>query len=413
MHECVRDRLLPEMAKALGLDDDYFSNQFGDKADTYARFSYYPPCPRPDLVFGLKPHSDGTFISVLMVDNNVGGLQVLREWCLIMSNGIFKSPVHRVVTNAEKERLSVALFFSVDPEKAHGASTSAGTTRVPRPPMAVDSWRVPTPVQELAAAVEEPPNRYVLREQDRPGSLLAVADMPEPIPVIDLSRLSDDPVEAHKLKSALQSWGLVLVEGYGNDRVLTQDQILDWTDRLHLRVEPEDERNFAFWPKHPEAFRDVLHEYTSETKKIRNIVFEAMAKILELEEDYFVRQISDKAHAFARFNYYPPCPRPDLVNGVRPHSDGGVLTILLVDKEIMNNGIFKSPVHRVVTNAEKERISLAVFYGVDGEKVLEPAAGLLDEKRPAKYRAIEVKDFVAGLHEHFSRGIRFIEALRI
>jgi hypothetical protein len=51
---------------------------------------------------------------------------------------------------------------------------------------------------------------------------------------------------------------------------------------------------------------------------------------------------------------------------------------------------------RVVTNAEKERmISLAVFYGVDGEKVLEPAAGLLDEQRPARYRAIQVKDFVA------------------
>ena len=78
----------------------------------------------------------------------------------------------------------------------------------------------------------------------------------------------------------------------------------------------------------------------------------------------------------------------------------------------MSNGIFKSPVHRVVTNAEKKRISLAVFYGVDGE-VLEPAAGLLDEKRPARYRAIEVKDFVVGLFEHFSRGSRVIETLRI
>lgn len=77
--------------------------------------------------------------------------------------------------------------------------------------MADDSWRVPTPVQELAAAVEEPPNRYVLREQDRPSSLLVAADMPEPIPVIDLSRLSEDPSEADKFKAALQSWGLVLV----------------------------------------------------------------------------------------------------------------------------------------------------------------------------------------------------------
>jgi hypothetical protein len=76
--------------------------------------------------------------------------------------------------------------------------------------MAGDSWRIPTPVQELAAAVEVPPKRYVVREQDRPSSLLAAADMPEPIPVIDLSRLSD-AAEADKLQAALQSWGLVLV----------------------------------------------------------------------------------------------------------------------------------------------------------------------------------------------------------
>jgi hypothetical protein len=64
---------------------------------------------------------------------------------------------------------------------------------------------VPTPVQELAAAVVEPPNRYVVREQDRASSLLAAADMPGPIPVIDLSRLSD-PAKADKLQAALQSW---------------------------------------------------------------------------------------------------------------------------------------------------------------------------------------------------------------
>ena len=77
----------------------------------------------------------------------------------------------------------------------------------------------------------------------------------------------------------------------------------------------------------------------------------------------------------------------------------------------MSKEIIKSHVHRVVTNAE-ERISLVVFYGMDGE-VLEPVAGLLHEKRPARFRAIEVKDFVARLFEHFSRGSRFIETLRI
>jgi len=181
-------------------------------------------------------------------------------------------------------------------------------------------------VQELAAGVVEPPSQSVLQEHDRPESLLLATNLPEPIPVIDLSRLPAAD-EASKLRSALQTWGLFLVsrsvhylpicivqcllaqprtnsivyfvqvtnhgieaslmdhvmaasrdffhqplqekqkfsnliggkrfqmEGYGNDMVTSQDQILDWQDRLQLRVEPEDERNLAYWPKHPDSFR--------------------------------------------------------------------------------------------------------------------------------------------------------------
>ncbi|CAL5046349.1 unnamed protein product [Urochloa decumbens] len=349
--------------------------------------------------------------------------------------------------------------------------------------MAEESWRVPTPVQELAAVVVEPPNQFVLWEQDRPGSLLLATDMPEPIPMIDLSRLPAAD-EAAKLQSALQRWGLFLVtnhgieaslmdavtgasrdffhlphkekqkcsnliggkqpEGYGNSLVLSQDQILDWHDRLLLRVEPEDERNLSYWPKEPESFRDILHEYASKTKTIRDIILRAMAKILEFDENYFISQIGEKAPALARFNYYPPCSRPEHVFGVKPHSDGGVLTIVLVandvaglqvqrdgiwynvpskphtllvnlgdSMEIMNNGIFKSPVHRVLTNTEQERISVAMFYNVEGQKMLEPAVGLLDENRPARYMKIKASDFFVGIREHISKGKRFIETLKI
>ncbi|KAF7106048.1 hypothetical protein CFC21_106814 [Triticum aestivum] len=124
------------MATLLELNhDDYFVDQPGEKAETNVRCSYYPQCPRPELVFGLKPHCDGTILTILMVDDNVGGLQVLRDgvwWDVptiprtllviigdqteILSNGFFTSPVHRVVTNAKKERLSVALDY-VDHER--------------------------------------------------------------------------------------------------------------------------------------------------------------------------------------------------------------------------------------------------------------------------------------------------------
>ena len=81
--------------------------------------------------------------------------------------------------------------------------------------------------------------------------------------------------------------------------------------------------------------------------------------------------------------------------------------------QVMSNGVFKSPVHRVVTNAEKERLSVALFYSVDPEKEIGPAAELIDEKRPALYRKVKVRDYLAGVSEHFSTGTRAIDTVKI
>lgn len=45
------------------------------------------------------------------------------------------------------------------------------------------------------------------------------------------------------------------IEGYGNDMVLSDKQILDWTDRLYLTVYPEQSRRFNYWPTNPQRFR--------------------------------------------------------------------------------------------------------------------------------------------------------------
>jgi isopenicillin N synthase-like dioxygenase len=66
------------MSKLLGLDEDYFFDRL-NKAPALARFNYYPPCPRPDLVFGVRPHSDGSLFTILLVDEDVGGLQIQRD----------------------------------------------------------------------------------------------------------------------------------------------------------------------------------------------------------------------------------------------------------------------------------------------------------------------------------------------
>jgi isopenicillin N synthase-like dioxygenase len=75
----IKDDILRAMARLLELDEDCLVNQFNDKALTYARFNYYPPCSRPDLVLGIKPHSDVFALTVLLMDKDVQGLQVLRD----------------------------------------------------------------------------------------------------------------------------------------------------------------------------------------------------------------------------------------------------------------------------------------------------------------------------------------------
>ena len=73
------EKILRAMAKILEIDEEDFINQIGGRPQAYARFNYYPPCPRPELVLGIKAHSDAPLLTVLLVDREVGGLQVQRE----------------------------------------------------------------------------------------------------------------------------------------------------------------------------------------------------------------------------------------------------------------------------------------------------------------------------------------------
>lgn len=43
------------------------------------RMTYYPPCPEPELVVGLTPHSDATGITILHQLNGVEGLEIKKD----------------------------------------------------------------------------------------------------------------------------------------------------------------------------------------------------------------------------------------------------------------------------------------------------------------------------------------------
>ncbi|KDP23162.1 hypothetical protein JCGZ_00345 [Jatropha curcas] len=324
-------------------------------------------------------------------------------------------------------------------------------------------------VQELAIDGEESLEKYIQKGTDS-GKCNTSVSLIE-VPIVDIGLLKSPLTrteELHKLRSALSSWGCFQVinhgmtssfleemrqvakqffslpmeekqkysrktgsmEGYGNDMVLLEHQILDWTDRLYLTLNPEDQRQLRFWPENPQTFREMLDEFAKKSQQINEILLKEMAGSLGLDE---------RPRVTARFNYYPPCPMPDKILGLKPHADGSALTILLQDKEveglqflkdnqwfrvpiipeallvnvgdqaeIMSNGIFESPVHRVVTNTERERMSVTVFCTPDSEKEIKPADGLIDETRPRLYKT--VKDYVSFYFEYYQQGKRTIEA---
>lgn len=339
------------------------------------------------------------------------------------------------------------------------------------------------PVQELAEDGGELPQGFICK--DFPYGLINSSVPLMDIPVLDFSRLSSSSdstadEELAKLQSALTSWGCFQVinhgikfsllnelrengrqffklpmeekqkyargtneiEGYGNDMVLYGNQTLDWTDRIYLLVSPEDDRKLQYWPENPKTFREVLEEYTTKVKMIVEALLKSMAKTLDLAEDSFLSQYGERPIMYTRYNFYPPCPKPDLVHGLKPHADGTAITILLQDEEVeglqylkddqwvrvpirphtllvnigdqlelMSNGIFKSPLHRAVTNSEKERISVATFCAPELAKEIGPIEELINDEKPRLYKT--VKDYPKIYFRYYQQGKRPIDAVKL
>lgn len=79
-------RLLEAISESLGLEKDHLNNASGKHAQHMA-LNYYPPCPQPELTYGLPGHKDPNLITVLL-PNDVPGLQVLRDGKWVAVNPI-------------------------------------------------------------------------------------------------------------------------------------------------------------------------------------------------------------------------------------------------------------------------------------------------------------------------------------
>ncbi|XP_044471477.1 1-aminocyclopropane-1-carboxylate oxidase 1-like [Mangifera indica] len=130
----LAEKLSELMSENLGLEKDYIMKTFsGEKGPSVGtKVAKYPQCSRPEHVRGLREHTDAGGIILLLQDDQVPGLEFLKdgEWIKIppsknntifvntgdqvevLSNGRYKSALHRVMAGEKGSRLSIATFYN-------------------------------------------------------------------------------------------------------------------------------------------------------------------------------------------------------------------------------------------------------------------------------------------------------------
>lgn len=191
----------------------------------------------------------------------------------------------------------------------------------------------------------------------------------------------------------------LLTEAVENGNVEKKFDDFDWEDVFLLTDGGE-------WPSNPPAFEETMKEYRKELKKLAEKVMEVMDENLGLEKGYIKRAFAGKDEPFfgTKVSHYPPCPKPDMVNGLRAHTDAGGVILLFQDDEVsglqilkdgewidvepmanaivintgdqievLSNGKYKSVWHRVLAKETGNRRSIASFYNPSYTATIEPA----------------------------------------
>ncbi|CAL5323107.1 unnamed protein product [Camellia sinensis] len=137
------------LGMSLGVSRAHFK-EFFEENDSIMRLNYYPPCQKPDQTLGTGPHCDPTSLTILHQDT-VGGLQVFvdDQWHSIspnfnafvvnigdtfmaLSNGRYKSCLHRAVVNNKTPRKSLAFFLCPKKDKVVSPPTELVDGKNPR-----------------------------------------------------------------------------------------------------------------------------------------------------------------------------------------------------------------------------------------------------------------------------------------
>ncbi|KAL5571195.1 hypothetical protein UlMin_020792 [Ulmus minor] len=206
-----------------------------------------------------------------------------------------------------------------------------------------------------------------------------------------------------------------LVASKGLDAVQAEVNDMDWESTFHLRHLPAS--NISELPDLDDEYRKVMKEFAQKLEKLAEELLDLLCENLGLEKGYLKKAFyGSKGPNFGtKVSNYPPCPKPDLIKGLRAHTDaGGIILLFQDDKvsglqllkdgqwidvppmrhsivinlgdqlEVITNGKYKSVLHRVITQTDGTRMSIASFYNPGSDAVIYPAPSLVEKEAEEK-----------------------------
>ncbi|KAG5589029.1 hypothetical protein H5410_039543 [Solanum commersonii] len=230
-------------------------------------------------------------------------------------------------------------------------------------------------------------------------------DYSNSIPTVDFSLLTSiDPHQRsqaiNNLNKACQEWGFFMVVNHGIQESLMK-KVIDGMGQASIPLR----RKLSFGgtilrslcnpkfhsPSKPDEYSDIMWEYCEKVRQVTKVL-----------EEY---------------------RKPELALGMPPHSDHGLLTLIIQNQvgglqvqhqskwihvnalpnsllvntgdhlEIFSNGKYKSNVHKVVVNNTSPRISVAVAHGPSSlEAIVSPASPLVQSE--TNYIPMKYKDYM-------------------
>ena len=180
-----------------------------------------------------------------------------------------------------------------------------------------------------------------------------------------------------------------------------------WSERLAALKQSDSLIADNLWPDaHFPALREHLLPYYNAAQQVGHALLSAIALGLHVGSDFFAKRYTSPM-ARGQLVYYPVSSAKDEQEerfGSAPHTDFGVLTLLLQDAngglqvknkqgdwiaappisgtlvcnigDLLNrwsNETLSSNLHRVINRSGKERHSIAIFFDPDPDAVIDPA----------------------------------------